>query len=64
MSPTTDFIAAGCASGDVMIWDMNKKKLVSTLKNAHKSDITSCTFSPDGKYLAAASTDKSFSVWE
>ena len=48
---------------NVYLWDMN------TLKNQiklgmHSSQITDLAFSPDGKYLASASSDGNIKIWD
>lgn len=66
-SPDGKFIASGGGStirildGSIKIWQVSTGELIKTIK-AHESDIY-LSYSPDGKYLISASTDRSIKIW-
>lgn len=47
---------------DIRLWDAATGKKVATLKG-HRSSATSATFSPDSKWIASTSTDRTVRVW-
>src|SRR5207302_1784441 len=49
--------------GEVRLWDMGSRKVIRTLKWTTKS-VNSLVFSPDGKFLATASSDRRVMVWD
>ncbi|MGA2618207.1 MAG: hypothetical protein ABSF26_11390 [Thermoguttaceae bacterium] len=63
LSPDGKLLAGGCGDSAAYVWNLEDKKLVTTLKD-HALAVVSTDFSPDGKYLATGSIDKSVQVWE
>jgi len=45
-------------SGELMIWDVNKRELLNTIEDAHSDTIFGVQFSRDGKYLLSGAADK------
>lgn len=68
-SPNGNLIASACRSNSakhavVRIFNaQNDLQLVETVLKGHTLTITSMEFSPDGRYLAAVSRDRQFSLW-
>ncbi len=49
--------------GEVRVWDLTTAKVLYTLRG-HRNSITALAYSPDGKWLASASTDQTVKIWE
>jgi WD40 repeat protein len=47
----------------VKVWEVGSWREVATLRG-HGSECVSVSFSPDGKFLASGSGDKTVKVWE
>lgn len=71
-SPNGQYVAIGYRNGMVRIWDaktwetnngVDYARIPEPLHN-HQATIQDLTFSPDSRLLAAASMDKSASVWQ
>jgi len=45
-----------------MLWSVSSGELIRTFKG-HGSDVTSVTFSPDGKIIASGSKDDTIKLW-
>ena len=62
-----DQFITGGADSTVRIWDVNNKwghKTVLVVRGpSQRTKVTACTYSPDGKWIGAASTDGMLCLW-
>ncbi|XP_028760737.1 WD repeat-containing protein 36 isoform X2 [Neltuma alba] len=56
-------LASGGSSGVVNIWNLEKKRLQSVIKEAHDGSITSLHFFPKEPVLMSSSEDNSIKMW-
>jgi WD40 repeat protein len=63
-SPNGAYLAIGYSSGAIMIWDTKNWQQVCAPLICHQATIFDLTFSSDSRLLAAASLDKSATVWQ
>ena len=57
------FLAAGLHSGNVLLWDLRKSELPSTLIG-HSRRIRQVSFTPDSRFLATCGLDKCVKIWD
>ncbi|XP_054800257.1 uncharacterized protein LOC129304574 [Prosopis cineraria] len=56
-------LASGGSSGVISIWNLEKKRLQSVIKEAHDGSITSLHFFPNEPVLMSSSEDNSIKMW-
>ncbi|MEM7230627.1 MAG: protein kinase, partial [Planctomycetota bacterium] len=61
--PEKPYLIAGSALGEVILWDVDLKKLILE-RDAHESLINQVRWSPDGKQFGVASRDRTASIWD
>ena len=59
----TELLATADSSGTVALWDLNKKKIHSTLKRAHSLSVASLAFLRNEPLLLTSSMDNSLKLW-
>ena len=61
-SPDGNFLATGCGepsrSGELMIWNVEKRELVREIEDAHSDTVFGVEFSRDGKRIVSGAADK------
>ena len=62
-SPDGKMLASGSDDKTVILWDIEKKKQIITLKG-HKGTITAVAFSENGKTLATGDEVKEIRIWD
>ena len=63
LAPTGDTLASG-SSSEVRLWDVDSGAQVQTLEEGHTWEVSSVTYSPDGKTLASGSWDGGIRLWD
>ncbi|OQS03482.1 cleavage induced hypothetical protein [Thraustotheca clavata] len=63
LSNNQRFIVSGGVGGEVRVWDIRKRDMVSHLKE-HSMPVTSLALFEDDVHLLSSSRDKSFLCWE
>ena len=63
VSPNNRLVATANREGTIMLIDLNKRQVVTTLKG-HQGWVQSVTFSPDGQTLYSGAEDKIVKVWD
>ncbi|MEH2463235.1 WD40 repeat domain-containing protein [Nostoc sp.] len=58
---SSTMLASGSDDKEIKIWDLKTKREMCTL-SGHESYIMSAAFSPDGKFLASSSHDRSINL--
>ncbi|KAK4273647.1 hypothetical protein QN277_016997 [Acacia crassicarpa] len=56
-------LASGGSSGVISIWNLEKKRLQSVIKEAHDGSITSLYFFPNEPVMMSSSEDNSIKMW-
>lgn len=57
-------IAAVVDGEKVRIWNTITTEIVNVLEGHHIAPVICCAFSPDGKFLATGSGDKTYALWD
>ncbi|EFX89777.1 hypothetical protein DAPPUDRAFT_303119 [Daphnia pulex] len=60
----SDIIALGTASGNILLYSLNRAELVQQLKGGHTGKIRSLCFNSDGSSLFSASSDQKIVEWD
>ena len=63
-SPNGAYLAIGYSKGEIRVWDTKNWQQVCAPLICHQATIFDLTFSSDSRLLAAASLDKSATVWQ
>jgi U3 small nucleolar RNA-associated protein 5 len=59
----SDIIALGTASGNILLYSLNRAELVHQLKGGHTGKIRSLCWNSDGSSLFSASAEKKIVEW-
>lgn len=57
------YLAGGTYTGSIIIWDIEKQKVIKTL-TGHVAGIHGIAFSPDLKYIASSGYDQTLRIWD
>jgi U3 small nucleolar RNA-associated protein 5 len=60
----SDIIALGTASGNILLYSLNRAELVQQLKGGHTGKIRSLCFNSDGSSLFSAASDQKIVEWD
>jgi COMPASS component SWD1 len=56
--------AAGCATGEVVLWDFETRGVARVLRGGHEGEVAALAWSRDGRSLASAGADRQLRVWD
>ena len=59
----TPVMASGSPSGHIALWDLERKRLVSTIYDAHYGTVCGMHFLQSQPLLVSTGTDNSLKVW-
>lgn len=54
---SSNLLCSGSEDGILKLWDLRSKTTVQSLVGGHDDSVKSCSWSPDGQYVASASAD-------
>jgi WD40 repeat protein len=63
IAPNGQWVAIGMAGGRLLIYAIPEGRVLADLPDAHKGDVNRIAISPDGRWLATASDDKTAKLW-
>ncbi len=52
-----------CRAGEIRLWDVASRQMITAPLSAHENWVTSLDFSPDSQWLASASWDRQIKLW-
>jgi WD40 repeat protein len=56
--------AAGCAAGEVVLWDFETRGVARVLRGGHAADVAAVAWSHDGRRVVSAGGDGALNVWD
>ena len=64
-----EVLASSCKARDsenasIRLWDVDRNICLGTLKDGHKSTVTTMSFSIDGKFIASSGKDRRLCLWK
>lgn len=57
------YLVTGSAVGHLMIWNLERKRLSSQIRNAHNDNISKCQFLRNESLLVTSGTDNCLKIW-
>jgi len=63
-SPDGSKIVSGDTGGQVILWDVKTRQIISKIKNAHSKSVWKCIFFKDKKLIVSASEDGKIKMWD